>query len=269
MKTLVAVRGFTAVCLLGFFSGMLRADKASSTLTVDTTTQVPGGVLKAGTYTIGIVDSLQDRMVVHIDGDSGKTHLLFLAVPKPAFGVTGMHPVEWNSSSSSKHALRGYNFGSQFAEFVYPKKEAVALANANSAGVIAIDPASEGRPELKKLTSQDREMVSLWMLSPVQISPTQKGISAKHYTGEPVVQAANTPAAPAVATKSRPATPGEKVAPAPTQVAALHVPPAPKSYRPAIKRLPQTGSNLPLVWLLGGASLLGAATLRTRRIFNV
>lgn len=268
------VRGLAAVCLLGCVTGVLHADTASATLTIDQSTQVPGATLKPGTYTIGVVDSLADRMVIHIDGEAGKTHLVFLAVPKPAFGASGMHPVEWTTADSKKHSLRGFNFGSQFAEFVYPKNEAVALANANNTGVVAIDPKSEGRPELNKLTSQDREMVSLWMLSPVQVSPTEKGISAKHYVGDPsATQVASTPES---STGSGAVAPNQGTAPAPvkapaptsTQVAALHTPPAPKAYRPAIKRLPQTASQMPIVWLVGGFCILGAVSLRTRREFN-
>lgn len=270
------VRSLAAICVLGSFSGLLRADDRAATLTIDKATEVPGGVLQPGTYTIGIVDSLKDRMVVHIDGESGKTHLLFLGVPKSPVGTSGTHPVEWNSSGSNKHALRGYNFGEQFVEFVYPKKEAVALANSNGTGVVAIDPASEGRPELKKLTSQDREMVGLWMLTPVQISPTQKGISAQHYTGSSIIQATNQPAkgtysgnsASAVSQPTASSTAMTASTTQTSQVARLHVPPAVKAYRPAIKRLPQTGSEMPIVWLLGGASLLGALTLRTRRSFT-
>lgn len=269
MKSFSVVRGLAAACLMGSITGALHADTASATLTVDQSTQVPGGTLKPGTYTIGVVDSLADRMVIHIDGDSGKTHLVFLAVPKPAFGVTGMHPVEWTTSDAKKHSLRGYNFGSQFAEFVYPKKEAVALANANNTGVVAIDPKSEGRPELNKLTSQDREMVSLWMLSPVQVSPTEKSISAKHYVGDTTTQVASTPAPSSAsgAVSSTPA-PAKAAAPSSTQVAALHTPPAPKAYRPAIKRLPQTASQMPTIWLVGGFCILGAVSLRTKREFN-
>ncbi len=273
MTKSVVIRSLATVCLLGCFSGLLRADTKTATLTIDKATEVPGNVLKPGVYTIGIVDSLQDRMVVHIDGDSGKTHLLLLAVPKPAVGVSGTHPVEWNAGGSGKHALRGYNFGDQFAEFVYPKKEAVALANSNATGVVAIDPASEGRPELNKLTSQDREMVSLWMLSPVQVGPGQKGISAQHYAGTAPVQATNQPSVstPASTTSSvastRTVSPVASAATS-TQVARLHPPAALKTYRPAVKRLPQTGSEMPIVWLIGGASLLGALTMRTRRTFT-
>ncbi|WP_419806317.1 hypothetical protein [Terriglobus sp.] len=268
-----SIRSLATVCLLGCFSGVMRADTTAATLTVDKTTEVPGGVLKPGVYTIGIVDSLKDRMVVHIDGDSGKTHLLFLGVPKPPMGVAGTHPVEWNASGSSKHALRGYNFGDQFVEFVYPKKEAVALANSNDAGVVAIDPASEGRPELTKLTSQDREMVGLWMLTPVEVGPHQKGISAQHYTAAaPVVATGNTTSITSTNTASSstriPVAPANTNTSSPAQMSRLHVPPAVKAYRPTIKRLPQTGSEMPIIWLLGSSSLLGALALRARRSFT-
>ena len=92
--------------------------------------------------------------------------------------------MEWLGKNKGRHALRGFVFANGTSvEFVYPKADAVALANANSATVVAIDPASEGRPELAKLTNSDMEMVNLWMLTPVRVGPGngQKGIEAKRY----------------------------------------------------------------------------------------
>ena len=276
MRKLWNVSG--VVCLVLCGTGMARADVKSASLNVDQATEVPGGQLKPGTYTIGVVDSLNDRVVLHIDDNSGKTHLTFLGVAKPtADGQNGSHAVQWNTGASHKHFLRGYDFGSDYVEFVYPKLAAVAIAKANNAGVVAIDPKSENRPELKKLTSQDRQMVTLWMLTPVEVGPSH-GIEAKHYAAiETTTSDANAASAPA-ATRTQ-FTPNSGPAPASTQVgnlktnaananqvAELHKLARPSEYQPKVKRLKTTVSQLPLLWLVGVGSLCAASTLRLRKL---
>lgn len=263
MRKLWNVSG--AVCLMLGAMGTARADVKSASLNVDQTTEVPGGQLKPGTYTIGVVGTLTDRVVLHIDDSSGKTHLTFLGVSKPATeGGGGSHAVRWNGEASHKHFLRGYDFGSDYVEFVYPKLAAVAIAKANNVGVVAIDPASENRPELKNLTSQDRQMVTLWMLTPVEVGPTH-GIEAKHYGGTQVAATTGAPPAPALAQTSAVRTAVGKPAAPSTQVAELHKPARPAAYQPKIKRLPQTASQLPLIFLLGIGSLFAASTLHLRK----
>lgn len=260
MRKLWNVSG--TVCLTLCAIGMARADVKSSSLNVEQTTEVPGGQLKPGTYTIGVVGSLTDRVVLHIDDSSGKTRLTFLGVSKPSTAAgSGSHAVQWNSEAGHKHFLRGYDFGSDYIEFVYPKLAAVAIAKANNVGVVAIDPASENRPELKNLTSQDRQMVTLWMLTPVEVGPSH-GIEAKHYLDTQVATTTSaTPVGAPAPTRAVPAS-AAKMAPPPTQIAELH---KPTPYQPKMKRLPQTASQLPLLFLLGAGSIFAASTLRLRK----
>lgn len=273
MRSLKRVSGVMCLMLCGM--GVARADVKSASLNVEQTTDVPGGQLKPGTYTIGIIDSLNDRVVLHIDDPSGKTRLTFLGVAKsPVEGGRGSHPVQWNTGAAHKHFLRGYDFGSDYVEFVYPKQYAVAIAKANNVGVVAIDPKSESRPELKKLTAQDRQMVTLWMLTPVEVGSTH-GIEAKHFTGaentaNPVSVAAATtaqPVAPAIpARSSNQVANARPAAPLSNEIAELHKPARPRAYQPAIKRLPQTASQLPLLWMVGLGSLCAASVLRLRKL---
>ena len=264
-----------AICLMLCSAVAARADLKSASLNVEQQTTVPGGDLKPGVYTIGVVDHLNDRVVLHVDDSTGKTHLVFLGVSKPGTeGGSGSHAVQWNTGAEHKHFMRGYDFGSDYIEFVYPKNVAVAIAKANNAGVVAIDPKSESRPELKNLTSLDRQMVTLWMLTPVQIG-TEHGLEAKHYAaistplvarttpqpasfahgGEPTSVAVQTPA------RSRPSKPV-----VPAQLAQDRAPARPRAYQPAIKRLPQTASEMPLLWGIGFAALFAAAALRFRKM---
>jgi hypothetical protein len=112
-------------------------------------------------------------------------------------------------------------------EFVYPKEEAVAIAKSNQAKVPAVDPASEGRPlTIKGLSKSDLELVTLWLLSATHVGPEDSSGGIQ-------------------AERYR-------------QVASV-------SHRPAIARLPQTASNLPLIGLLGFCSLLLAISFRIFR----
>jgi LPXTG-motif cell wall-anchored protein len=110
-------------------------------------TETPDGTLKPGTYSIRIADHLVDRMIVEIHSDLGGVDKKFLAVPaKNLAGSLSIGPVIANGKKG-KAAIRGFSFSKDnVVEFVYPKKDAVALAKANGVTILAIDPDSEGMP---------------------------------------------------------------------------------------------------------------------------
>ena len=199
--------------------------------TVSTPTQVPGKTLSAGSYTIRVVDQLTDRMIVRVDG--GGKPATFLALPATDMaGAKGM--VALKTGVDGKAALKGFAFpNGPSAEFVYPKGEAVGLAKANDLTVPAIDPGSEGRSEKTDgLSHNDMQMVTLWMLTPTPVNPgeTGPGIKAERYQ-----KVASNDGAEAAASRRW-------------------------------QRCPHTASEMPLVWLMGGLSLAGAAVLSRRRM---
>ena len=151
---------------------------------------------------------------------------------------------------------------------------------------MAIDPASEGRVPASKLTSNDMQMISLWMLEPTPVTPNNNpvGIAASHYqapatqvaSASPSTDTANSaspaptnvadsspaPVAPARARHSRPSVQ------APVQVASAEVPPPPRTRsRANVTSLPHTASSLPLAELLSASffALGGALSLRRLR----
>jgi hypothetical protein len=199
-------------------------------------TIIPGSVLPPGSYSIQVVDHLQDRYLIRVEGSQQKTNATFIAVP--SHSITGsVGAVVWNSGPSEKPALRGFVFGKGTSpvEFVYPKDEAVSIAKQTSSGVLAVDPASEGKPaELAQLNKEDLQVVTLWMLTPQRIdaSSTDVKIAAAKYQ------------APAEG----------------SQVASLHQPKLP------IKTLPHTASTLPLILLAGIFAAIGAFALRQSRL---
>ncbi len=257
---------------------------APGNFSLQKTTEVPGSQLRAGTYNLTVLDSLADRMVMRVNSADGKAQTLILGVRSSLSGAPGQ-PVFWDAKEQGRHALRGFVFSDgKGVEFVYPKADAVALAKANHSSVVAVDPASEGRPELGRLSSNDMQMVNLWLLTPTRVSG-QDGLEAKHYepsgtsaTSAAVTAQASAPSASGVpvpssensASVSRTSAQGTRVASAPRQ-ASKPAPPS-RTLRASaadvpqgIKRLPQTGSPLPLWFLLTAASLSGAAALRIRR----
>ena len=207
------------------------SETPSATFSVSQQTLVPGMTLQPGSYSIKVLDHLQDRYIVRIDNASGKEHSTFISVQDPKIKVSGKTGVvPWSAGPDGNSALRGFSFGSSSPalEFVYPKSDAVAIAKLNDSKVPAIDPASEGRPaEVSGLSKEDMEIVTLWLLSSSTVGPSDTA---------PTIRA-------------------EKM----QQVASN------KPSKPVIDRLPHTASVLPATALLGLLSLGGAYLLSRRR----
>jgi LPXTG-motif cell wall-anchored protein len=203
----------------------------ASRFTVSQPLEVPGLTLRPGSYSIHVVDHLSERYVVRVDGPRGRTHSTFLAIenpdiPKPA----NPGQVLWTNAPDGKEYVRGWLFRGEPAvlEFVFPKNDAVAIAKSNDAKVPAIDPASEGRPaKIKGLSKSDLELVNLWLLSSTHVGP---GDTSGGIQAEHYHQIASV------------------------------------SHRPVISRLPQTGSSLPWVALLGAFSVGIALVMRIFRL---
>ena len=202
---------------------------------VDDKMQVPGKVLSKGSYTIRIVDHLSDRMIVQVD-HNGKMLSTFLALPSSGLPKQASQgPIVLSSGVNAKTALRGFTFpDGTVAEFVYPKAEAVGLAKANDAKIPAIDPESQGLKGNPALSQTDRDMVTLWMLSPTPVGPNDSG-------------------------------PGIKAERYQAQQASVSTPPRPKP-RPAVAALPHTASNLPLTMFFGLLCSGAALVLMRRRL---
>ena len=200
----------------------------SATLNVTKPANIPGATLKPGLYSIRVVNKLSDRLIVRVDSASDDIHSTFIGIPnrhiqRPA--TSGA--VSWNHPADGVEYLRGYSFPGTTAvtEFVYPKADAVAIANSNQEQVPAIDPASEGRVADPTLSKSDMQLVTLWLLSAERVGPSAApSIKAVRYQ-----QAGYTP----------PKTP--------------------------LAALPHTASRMPWVWMLGFWSLLAAALLHMFR----
>lgn len=258
-------------------------------------TEVPNLTLQPGAYSIRIVDHLRDRVILQVSGKSNHVQSTFLAVPAATMANAPVGPIPYSTGPKGKAALKGFAFpGGTAVEFVYPKNDAVSIAQANGTRVMAIDPDSEGRVPAPKLSENDMQLITLWMLEPSRVGPGEgtPTIAASHYQAPPTaspapsesaqVQPAQTSspvAAPAPAVDeatSQPVPPTVTHNPRrsrPVQVAQNDVPPSPAvraHTRPSgITALPHTASMLPLAWLgaLASLGLAGSLTLR-RAVLN-
>lgn len=143
---LIALGG---VLLLGAFAAHAQTFNKRTKITFSQPVAVPGRVLAAGTYTFTILDSFADRNVVQI-WNADKTHLIttILAIPDYRLGPTDKTVIEFRERPAGRpQAVKAW-FYPGFAygiEFVYSKKEAVQIAEVESAPVPA--EAAEPTPE--------------------------------------------------------------------------------------------------------------------------
>ncbi len=219
---------------------------------------VPGKTLTPGQYAIIIVDQYSDRMLVRVQNETTKEHVIFLGVPQSALGAESARGlVEWKNGPGGAPALRGFAFSPRSAvEFVYPKSEAVQIATKNSAKVIAVDPDSESMPPVGNMSKDDIQMVSLWALSLTPVGPKDKGpaIAAKKYQGEQI-----DPAALAKSAASQTEQPREVASLEPPSASGT---PAPVKRRPVIAKLPHTASPVAFIAFFGMFCLMAAGLLR-------
>ena len=233
---------------------------------VEAKTTIPGAVLAPGQYTINVIEHLNNRVILQVSDKKGKVRSTFLgleneSLPEPAEG-----PVFWGGKLL---ALRGFAFpGALPVEFVYPKAEAVAIAQGNTDKVLAIDPASDNLSFIHdRLSTQDMQIVTLWTLKSTRVGPgSQPAIEASRYQA-PVAPAASAASPAQVASASptlgRPSSPRHDALSEPVDSASAQEQAVLR--KPRIAALPHTASYFPLLLLCSILCLLGAAILGTLR----
>jgi hypothetical protein len=236
----------TAPALLGMailgaaFSPNAQADDHDkmTTITFSAPVEIPPvyitgmHVLPAGTYVFKLVESSSDRHIVQIfNKDQSVIYATILAIPNYRLRPTDKTVITFNEGVRGKpEAIRawfypGANWGE---EFVYPKDQAVELAQVAKAPAPAV--VAEVTPEVAKPEAPE-VMLQLRTLPLVAVQPTGEVVElAQVYAPPPQALA---PAAD----------------PAPVLIAE--------------NKLPDTSSSLPLIGLCGLLALGGALTLRS------
>ncbi len=194
--------------------------------------EIPGvhlkgwGVLPAGTYVFKILDSQTDRHIVQIfNQDETQIYATILAIPNYRLTATGKTVVTFSERPAGEpEALRAWFYpGMNWGEeFVYPKAKAMELAKTSNAPVL--------------FTAEE---MPLEVAEPIKTAD------------EPVV--VRLKQAPVMAIKPT----GEEV-----ELAQVVTPPPAEPVQVAAAQLPKTGSELPLIELLGLLALCGGFTLR-------
>lgn len=234
------VRIVTLGCV-GLLAAMLPQAKADewdqkTTFTFNAPVEIPGQVLKPGTYVFKLADSQADRSIVQVF-NKNENHLYgtFLAIPDYRLKLRGKPIITFEErAAGAPEAVQawfypGDNYGH---EFVYPKAKAVELAKANKQPVASM-PNELAANTTKPASSMTEPSVTAMKKAPLKAQqPTEE---------EAEITQVFTPPPPT-----------QKAAKQPTQTAANNMP----------EKLPKTASPLPLIGLIGLLSLGIAELLR-------
>ncbi len=221
MKIIKSVLAVAALCILSAMSlSSVRADEFSkkTVMTFSQPVEIPGQILPAGTYTFKLVNSLSDRHIVQIFNADG-SHIIatVLAINNYRLRPTGDTVVKFSERpGDAPDALKAWFYpGDNFGQEFVYPKPR------------AIELAAAVKEPIPALPA---EVTDLNTAPIVAVTPEQ--------TEVPLTDAIETTAP--VAETVTPAPVAETVAPAPVVEA---------------KELPKTASTLPLIALLGFASL--------------
>jgi hypothetical protein len=201
-------------------------------MTFSAPVEIPGvhlkgwGVLPAGTYVFKILDSQTDRHIVQIfNQDETQIYATILAIPNYRLTATGKTVVTFSERPAGEpEALRAWFYPGRTwgEEFVYPRAKAMELAKSANTAVL-FTPAEIPVEVAEPIKTADE---------PVVVQLKQAPVMAIQPTGEEV------------------------------ELAQVVTPPPAEPVQVAAAQLPKTGSELPLIELLGLLSLCGGFTLR-------
>ena len=230
----VTTTAFGLALMGAVFSPVANADdwNRKTVMTFSAPVEIPGvhlkgwGVLPAGTYVFKILDSQTDRHIVQIfNQDETQIYATILAIPNYRLTATGKTVVTFSERPAGEpEALRAWFYpGMNWGEeFVYPRAKAMELAKTANAPVLFT--AAEIPVEVAEPIKSADE--------PVVVQLKQAPVMAIQPTGEEV------------------------------ELAQVVTPPPAEPVQVAAAQLPKTGSELPLIELLGLLALCGGCALR-------
>jgi LPXTG-motif cell wall-anchored protein len=218
--------------------------------------EIPGITLPAGTYRFSLADPETGRRVVKIaDKDGKKTYGMFLSMSNQRMTPTNKPVVLFKESAAgAPPAVQVWFYpGESYGyEFAYPHDQALKIARATHQPVLAYTDRSTA-----SATDQDR-IASMKTTEVARIDENGRPVSTDEALKESTTaRAQGEPPAPAPRANG----------PARADDAAIGTagsPPAP-APKPTRKHLPRTGSELPLLALMGTLSLAGGVGLHLAR----
>ncbi len=234
---------------------VVRADEwdKKTIMNFSDTVQMPGATLPAGKYVFKVVESSSNRYVVQVLNER-ENHVFttVIAIPDYRMEPRGKTTVSFYEAPEGQPLpvkawfYPGDNYG---REFVYSKSEAALIAKVKN----------------QKVRSEETAVVAENTTPTPAVETTQEVAAV---ATEPQVEAAKTPEpvvapAPAVAAEPEPL-PQPQESPAVTTAEVTETP-TDATPAPEPESMPATGSELPLVMLVGLASIAAAATIRSAR----
>ncbi|HLG96637.1 MAG TPA: LPXTG cell wall anchor domain-containing protein [Bryobacteraceae bacterium] len=257
-----AVVAMLFVAIFGFvLVSQAKADEwdKKTVVTFSGPVEIPGKVLPAGTYVFRLLNSASNRNIVQIfDKDEKQLFATMLAIPDYRLQPSDKPVIRFEErASGSPEAIKAWFYpGDVYGQqFVYPHKRAVELAKRTNQNVLSMPnelnqnistPAkSASEPSVQAMEKAEVTGVKP-SGEPIQLA---QAVASKPENGNSAATPTESNAAQSSASSSN--TPNASTANTTTQAAAAQTHP---------KRLPQTGSELPLLSLLGACSL-GAAMI--------
>lgn len=258
---------------------------------------LPGMTLPAGTYTFRLADSQTDRHIVQIFNREGtKLFTTLLAVPAQRPEPEGDPVITFKETPADRPpAVHFWYYAGEKDgnELVYPKAQALMIAQSSGEGVMAVDSTGTTIDDWKsgsvsRVTATDTQSTtssattasttSATTASTTTADTTTASTTTASTTTAPTTTASTTTADTTTTAAAPPPTPQPTSIPEPTTApatppAAATMPepttaPAPAYVPPAVGTsgsLPRTSSNMPLVGLIGLLALGGALAIRFAR----
>ena len=263
-------------------------DRATN-VTISAPVSLPGIVLPAGTYLFRLADSAASRNVVQIfDKDRSRIYATLITVTAERPQPEGDAVITFRETAVNQApAMRFWYYAGEKGghEFVYPKEQAMKIAQASGESVLAVDTTSTDIEDMKKGEIFRVEATAAAAEQTPPAPPTAPAAT------EPVTRTEPPVAQPSEPVMARPEpTPAEPPSPVERRQAASPAPapmtgstsseprpagtsgrmPATPDSSDSSRELPRTASPLPLIGLAGLLALGAAAGTRAfrRRLTN-
>jgi len=237
-------------------------------LTFSGPVDIPGKTLPAGTYRFALADPETGRRVVKVsDKDGTKTLGMFLSIPNQRMTPSDKPVVMFKEAvAGAPPAVQAWFYpGERFGyEFAYPHDQALKIAKASHQPVLAYTDKSGS-----SASDADRE-TSMKGADVARIDEHDKPVSSDETLKESSERREPVKTAPAARPSAVGTSGSASSTPAPaspsrsTSASAANGTSAP-APAPARRHLPRTGSELPLLALIGTISLAGGFGLRLAR----
>lgn len=232
--------------------------------------ELPGGkTLPAGKYTFKVADSPSNRHVVHIMSEDGtQMHATLLAIPAQRQEPSGEPEVRFMETAANEPpAVRTWWYPGRVIghEFIYPREQARRLAARQKEDVLTVssDAATSDAMQAANLSRINASGAEAPVMAEKMRGESQTTTAVTGTSAAPPTTAGATTARDSSATMTRQTPGAANTTAADRNAASASTETAPT--RAARTQLPRTATLLPLIGLIGLASMAGAAALRLRR----